>query len=162
MQRGFTLVELIATMVIVGVLAITISASFSRNVYDAKLVTDRIRSTISYAQKLAVSSRRVVTVNIASTTVTVDLCQQSISATSAACPALSSSITLPTGFTSVPMPTASVRLGTNPGTITSFKFDPQGRPDLSATLAVNIGDMNGATFVTRGTVSVELETGYAR
>ena len=160
-QSGFTMIELIASISIAAILAVTMSASFSRNVYDTQLTADRLRSAVSYAQKLAIASRRVVTLNFASTTVTVDLCQNFTDNTTDACPALSTAIALPDGRTNVPTPTSTVNFGTN-SPANSFKFDAQGRPDLASPMIVTVGVLSGGSVVPGSTVTIEAETGYAR
>jgi hypothetical protein len=147
-------------MAIVGILAVTMSVSFSRNVYDTQLTADRVRSAISYAQKLAVSSRRVVTVNFASSTITFDLCRNFTPDTVTTCPSLLASIALPDGAASIIPPAAIVKFATDSG-LNSFKFDPQGRPDLVSALVVRVGNQSGTSVVGGSTVTVEAESGYA-
>lgn len=62
-QRGFTLVELIVTMVVVGILAIAVVPRFvSRTDFDARGFFDATASILRYAQKSAVAQRRMVCV----------------------------------------------------------------------------------------------------
>jgi MSHA pilin protein MshC len=62
---GFTLVELIMTMVIVGVLAAVVAPRFfDNNVFQERGTADQIRAALRYGQKIAVAQRRQITVTI--------------------------------------------------------------------------------------------------
>jgi MSHA pilin protein MshC len=61
LQRGFTLVELIMTMVIVGILAAVVAPRFfDNNVFQSRGFADELQASLRYAQKVAVAQRRVV------------------------------------------------------------------------------------------------------
>ena len=74
-ERGFTLVELIVTMIVIGILAVTVIPRFAdRASFDARGFHDRTLSILRYAQKSAVAQRRrmcVVFGTDSSVTVTV-------------------------------------------------------------------------------------------
>jgi MSHA pilin protein MshC len=60
-QRGFTLVELIAVMVIIGILAVFAMPRFSgRQMYDDLAFYNYVLSTLRYAQKSAISQHQFV------------------------------------------------------------------------------------------------------
>lgn len=64
-QQGFTMVELIAVMVIVGVLAaVAVPRFFDRSLFDNRGFSDDIRSGLRLAQKLAIAQRRNVCVTL--------------------------------------------------------------------------------------------------
>ena len=57
MQRGFTMVELIMVIVILGILAAVVGPRFfDRQVFDERLFFEESLSAARYAQKLAVAS----------------------------------------------------------------------------------------------------------
>lgn len=64
-QFGFTLVELIIVMVVIGVLgAVAAPMFFQRQGFDAVAYTDQVRSVIRYGQKLAIAQNRNVFVRL--------------------------------------------------------------------------------------------------
>lgn len=64
-RRGFTLVELVMVLVIVGVLAVFAAPRFmERSTYSSLGFYDQTKSTIRYAQKLAVAQNRPVYVRL--------------------------------------------------------------------------------------------------
>jgi MSHA pilin protein MshC len=91
-QRGFTLVELITIMVIVGIMAaVAIPRYFSRNDFDSHAFHDQVISTLRYAQKAAIAQHRFVCVAFTATSVSLS------HGTTAACS--SGGLTSPTGVT---------------------------------------------------------------
>lgn len=64
-ETGFTLVELITVMVIVGVLvAVAGPRFFERQTYDTRTFVDQTRFMLRYAQKLAIAQNRPVYVRL--------------------------------------------------------------------------------------------------
>jgi MSHA pilin protein MshC len=62
---GFTLIELVMVLVLVGILSIAIIPRFaSKNAFDARGYFDQSISMVRYAQKLAIAQRRDVFVNV--------------------------------------------------------------------------------------------------
>jgi len=63
--RGFTLVELVMVMIIVGILAVAvIPRFFDRQTYDARAFLDRARAMLRYGQKVAIAQNRNVFVRL--------------------------------------------------------------------------------------------------
>jgi len=62
-ERGFTLVELVVILVILGILAVAVMPRFAdRGVFDARGFYDGTLSALRYAQKSAIAQRRNVCV----------------------------------------------------------------------------------------------------
>jgi len=62
-ERGFTLVELVVTMIVVGILAVAVVPRFAdRAGFDARGFHDGVLAVLRYGQKAAVAQRRSVCV----------------------------------------------------------------------------------------------------
>ena len=74
MQRGFTLIELIMVIVIMGALAVVALPNFGNiSVFRGASFSDQVRSALRYAQKTAVSHHRLVCANVATSSVTLSI-----------------------------------------------------------------------------------------
>ena len=120
-QGGFTLTELIVIMILVGILAVSVMPKLQGAVSlrdDAW--RDGVLSAVRYAQKTAVSHRRLVCMSVADTTVTLSIAQAN---PASSCDA---SLTGPTG-------SATFVTSDNPAMLTSVSpagvlyFQPDGR-----------------------------------
>lgn len=71
-QAGFTLIELIVTLVIIGIISLVALPRFSNNDdFDNRIFRDEVISALRYAQKKAVATRRNVCVTFANNSVTL-------------------------------------------------------------------------------------------
>jgi len=139
-QRGFTLVELIAVIVILGIIAIVaIPRFFDRNTFDSRSFYDQVISTLRYAQKAAIAQHSFVCVGYATNSITL---------TYGATAACGSNLTSPTGQTPYTI-VASNGVTLSGGA--TFSFDALGRPSASQSIAVS-----GYSSA----IKVEAETGY--
>lgn len=69
---GFTIIELVVTLVVVGVLAVVVLPRFAdRRAFDTRGFADQTRAAIELARKAAVAQRRNVCVAVAATSVTL-------------------------------------------------------------------------------------------
>ena len=139
--RGFTLVELILVIVILGVLAVFAAPRIlNTDDFKARGFHDETLSLLRYAQKTAVAQRRSVCVNLNATGVTM-----TIFATNP-----------PTGTCSaatVLNPPNTPRGGTGlAGTPSAFQFTPLGSTDQSSNVTITITNAAGIT--------VEAATGF--
>jgi len=67
-QRGFTLIELVAIIIILGIISMVAIPRFAgRNAFDSRAFSDEVKATLKLAQKLAISQRRNVCVNVTTT-----------------------------------------------------------------------------------------------
>lgn len=141
-SAGFTLIELITVMVIVGILAVFVAPRmFDANAFKSRGFSDQVQATLRYAQKVAIAQRRKVCVAIDAASVTLTIAN--VSGTAAVCV---SNLPLPSGGNSITAPT-NIALTSLP---VSFNFDALGR-----TTAQTI-KVYGAT----NDIVVEAETGY--
>lgn len=136
--RGFTLVELVVTMIVLGVLAVAILPRFAdRDAFESRGFHDETLALLRYAQKSAVAQRRAVCVAI--NTGGVDLTIDADNNGSCESP-----LTLP----------ATPRGGTGLGGGTAFNFLPSGATSVAAVPVITI---SGAS-----NISVDPVTGYVR
>lgn len=139
-QRGFTLVELITVMVIVGILAVAVLPRFfDKNTFDARGFHDQVISTVRYAQKVAIAQHRFVCVDTSTIANTISLSQGTTNACGTPLASLSS-----TGNFSIPAPSGVTLTAAN------FNFDALGKPSASSCIAVSGNN----------TIKVEAETGF--
>jgi MSHA pilin protein MshC len=174
---GFTMVELIVVMVLIGILgAIGAARFFSRTGFDAAAYADQSAAMLRYAQKLAVAQNRHIFVQ--ATAQGLSLCYSSASPCAG-----SDHVTAPSGANSGNSATrafctaggswvpswncegvpAGATMTLNQATAGFFYFDGLGRPYLAA----DTGDstFSGLTLTIKGddltrTISVAQETGY--
>ena len=129
-QRGFTLVELIMVMVLVGILSVyALPRLFDADLFESRGAADQVQAALRYAQKVAVAQRRTVSVNL-SAAAQAD-CGATLSGGNVVC-------------------TISSRVAA-PGLPATFAFDALGRPQPNVASAVTVGGV---------TISIEQETGY--
>lgn len=65
-ERGFTLVELIVTLIVVGILALTVMPRFiGRQVFDTRGAYEAVAGSLRFARQQAVAQRRQVCVDVA-------------------------------------------------------------------------------------------------
>lgn len=144
--RGFTLVELVVTLVILGIMAVAVVPRFfDRQDFDARAFLDQAAGALRYAQKAAIAQRRTVCVAFGTNSVTLRI------RSTAGAGTCDTDLTGPAG--------GSPYTVTAPGAVTfsttlppaDFSFDAEGRPSA------------GQQFGVQGlatTISVMAETGY--
>src|ERR1019366_1189870 len=77
-QRGFTLIELIMVMVIVGILAVVVAPRFfDTNVFKSRGFADQVQASLRYAQKEAIAQRSNVCVAMTTSTITLTIANAS-------------------------------------------------------------------------------------
>jgi MSHA pilin protein MshC len=138
--RGFTLIELIMVMSIVGILAVVVVPRFNDvQVFQSRGFSDQVQASLRYAQKTAIAQRRLV---CAAYTTGPDRLTLTITVTASCDTALN----LPAGNVNYVDAPSGVAFSMTPG---SVNFDALGRPNAAAVATV------GNT-----TITVEAETGY--
>ncbi len=138
-QCGFTLIELVMTMVIVGILgAVVAPRFFDNNLFQSRGFADQIKASLHYAQKVAIAQNRFVCAAFTADSVTLTLGITAACGTALQSPTGDASyvITAPAGITFAAQPA-------------NFNFDPVGRPSAAASGVI------GTT-----TITIEADTGY--
>jgi prepilin-type N-terminal cleavage/methylation domain-containing protein len=73
-QRGFTLIEMIMTLVIVGILAVVVAPRFlGTSVFQSRGFADQVQATLRYAQKEAIAQHRNVCVAMTSNSISLKI-----------------------------------------------------------------------------------------
>jgi MSHA pilin protein MshC len=141
-SRGFTTIELVMVIVILGILSVTIAPKFFDNsVFQARGFSDQLLATLRYAQKSAIAQHRLVCVDLTTNTVTLTIATLN---TDTSC---SQVLNLPDGANNTLTAPSGITL--NPAT--TLTFDALGRASSAATITVS-GVSNA--------IIVEAETGY--
>ena len=144
--RGFTLAELVMTIVIIGIFAVMVAPRFvSWTGFASRGFYDEAQAVVRYAQKTAIAWRRSIVVCVSATDISA------ISNNNCAAPV---TLTHPT--------TGAALKSTAPAGVTlspvgSFSFDGLGRPSASATITLT----STITGDPARQIVVESQTGYA-
>jgi MSHA pilin protein MshC len=135
--RGFTLVELVVILLLIGILSVAAYARLdSSKVFAERTEYDMVRSTLQYARKSAIAKRRYVCVQVASSGLTLSADGNPPESTAA-------NLTDPCSFpaapftAALPLPQPDSRCAAAnllclsntslASSASSFTFDPQGR-----------------------------------
>lgn len=151
-QRGFTMTELIIIMVLVGILAVTVMPRVQATIgLRDDSWRDGVVTALRYAQKTAVSHRRLVCAAVADTTVTLTI------AAANPATACNQALTGPTG-------TAAFATSDNPAMLTTVTpagvlyFQPDGR--VTTTGAGTTSANRTITLTGTSAITLRGETGH--
>lgn len=152
-NSGFTLIELIVVMLIIGILAVVVLPRLDLLTgFDETGYRDKVKAALEFARKSAVAQRRNVRVALAANNLTLTIDndipegagagsyprQLTLPAADRACGGTTNQICAPAGITL-----------TGPATLT---FSPLGQPSAAASYTV--------TGSTAQTITIAAETGY--
>lgn len=152
-QRGFTLIELIMTMVIVGILAVVVAPRFlGTSVFQSRGFADQVQTTLRYAQKVAIAQHRNVCVTLTANAISLKVA--SLDGAGSPCDSnLISSAGQASNCSSatykICAPTTAITLASSPSM--SFNFDALGSTPSRQTISIS-GSSNN--------IIVEAQTGY--
>lgn len=148
-HRGFTLIELVTTILLLGILAVYALPRLDISVYGERGFHDVLKGALQFARKAAITKRRQVCVDVSGGTVSFSLVTSAPESGGATCPA-ATQLNLPVRDANcaaahqVCAPSGVVLSGS------SFSFDALGRPSAEVVFT-STGQPN---------VTVTLETGY--
>ncbi len=146
--RGFTLIELITVMVLLGVMAAFLIPQLNTKDFDARGFHDETLALLRYAQKSAIAQRRTVCVAFAGGSATLSI------ATAPASNNCDGNLTGPKGETPAQVTApADVAYQTVPAS--AFWFSALGQPSQALALQVTQGGVAAGPVIT-----VEADTGY--
>ena len=148
-SRGFTLVELVMTMIIIGILAVfVVSRMDFRSGFDERAYHDRLKAALQFARKAAVAKRRYVCVgvaaNVVSLTVDANVPESTAAPFGGTCPfasalalpspdsgcgGASNQICVPSGVT-LAVSAASFQFDARGGASAAITFSSTGQPDI--------------------------------
>lgn len=147
-QVGFTLMELLVIVVLLGILSVAVYARFDTAPFRTASFEQEVRAAIRFAQKFAIMSGCEVQVNVSGTGYTLQIQDDAPGITP---PCLGASGAFGTGL--INPATGSAYAGMPPAGVTVgnlvFTYDRQGRPSGGGTVAVGAG-----------TITVEPVTGF--
>jgi MSHA pilin protein MshC len=130
-QRGFTLVELITVIVIIGILAVAAAPRFfDNNVFQARGAADQVIAALRYGQKVAIAQHSNVDVKISGGA--NPQCDSMLASSAVVC-VISNGVTV------------------NPALPWTITFDALGRRVPNAATSAVVGTTS---------INIELETGY--
>lgn len=149
-SRGFTTVELVVTIVIVGILAAVVVQRFTgTHGFEERGFRDETAAALRYAQKTAVASRRQVCVSFTANSLVATM--DSAFGAGDCLAATGIAVIGPNGAAPAVNAPAGVGYAAVPPALT---FDPLGRP--SAGVSITVANLAGLPVV------VAAETGYVR
>ena len=146
-SAGFSLVELVTIMVVIGILAaFAIPRFMDRTGFESRGFHDQAQGIVRYAQKISIAQRQSppkLPVFVVITASLIRICYDAACATPVADPSTGAALAVnaPNGVTITPA---------------NFSFDGGGSPSAAQTITVNstgVGDINRTFFV-------EAQTGY--
>lgn len=135
--RGFTLIELIMVIVILGVLAVFVAPRLNTDDFNARGFHDETLALLRFAQKTAIAQRRVVCVALNADGVALTMNTVDPNGACDAAPALPNTPRRGQGLV---------------GSVAAFQFTPLGSTNQAGAVVITIANSTA--------IRVEADTGY--
>jgi MSHA pilin protein MshC len=146
-SHGFTIIELVMAIVIVGILAVAVIPRFTdRQTFEARGFHEQAKSMVRYAQKVAIAQHRNVFVNVGANVI----CLTYVADAACTNVTVGDFVLNPADSQRFRRPTPT---GVSFSAATSFSFSALGRPSAAQVIGVS-----GDGLVRN--ITVESETGY--
>jgi len=162
-QRGFTLVELVVVIVMIGILAVYVAPRFfDASIFKSRGFADQVQAALRYAQKQAIAQHMNVCVAVTSSDLILKIAGTSGAAqpcNSNLVPPFTQSSTCPSSTYRVCTPSSSITLTLAPASPATFVFDALGKPWDAAGTTASAKKTITISGVTNP-IYVEPETGY--
>ena len=153
--RGFTLIEMIMVMVMIGILAVVVVPRLDISAFKDVGFRDKARGALEFARKAAVAQRRNVQVSLTGANNDLTFKIDNVGPEAVGAGTYPRNLVLPATDPACAGATNKVCVPTGPNSVTlagpTLTFSPLGRPNAAASYTVT----GASTF----TLTVEAETG---
>ncbi len=162
--KGFTLVELVVVIILVGILAVAAMPRFFDNVFDERGFHDATKAAVQHARRVAVASRRYVCVTTTPGTAAAGIVALSMDTALPEAATAAVNCTVPVALPAPGRGCAATNQVCAPKGVTlggsSAIFDPLGR-SVTVAKAVQAGALS-ITVTNQTPIAIQPETGWVQ